>query len=206
MWEQVVWPGVTIVVGIIAGLAGYFGRRRIERHGDTEKLERTSRVLDIHERMQRANLTPEALRELEGDLLTQRAARLHKIEIDIKSEISTDISAMLSPSEPEESEPIATQAEMNESALETSKAARRNLDQTLASAMSNRDLPDTLKLRIKDSQRHWEMYAEAQAKVVADIYSTGSMQPMVYYTELDRLTIMRAAEIKDLVEFYEMLS
>ena len=173
--------GVSALV-IFAGVVGYFGRRYVERRGTVERLDRTVKVLDIHERMQRSGLSPSDLSDIE-DLLLAKSVRLRNIENIALSERA--------PSADE----IVTQAEMNQQAYNAFSDSDGKLESVLK--IVREELSDDLLTELEKSQEAWTIYRNAQADLLAKQYEGGSIQPLIRATELERLTISRRAEIED---------
>jgi len=178
------------VLAIIAGTIGYFGRRFIERHGTSERLDRAAKVLDLHKRMQRHNLSPADLDEIEDRLLAKNQ-RIRIIEDQALLERAEDTKA------------IVTQAEMNQQAMDAFGAADEKLNHLFARV--NEALPNDLNSTFAKSQSAWTRYRDAQADLLAMQFEGGSMQPLVRASELERLTIARIAEIKDFIDEHEKM-
>lgn len=55
-------------------------------------------------------------------------------------------------------------------------------------------------LLLEEGQEHWIKFREKHAELVAKKFEEGSIQPLIYYTELERLTIERIASLQTELE------
>lgn len=178
------------IMAIVAGAVGYFGRRYVERRGTSERLERATKLLDLHERMERNNLSPADLDEIEDRLLAKNV-RLRTLENQALLERASD------------SEKTVTQAEMNEQAINAFVSSDVKLSEMLSAVHG--DLPSDLAKNLERSQTAWKLYRDAQADLLARQFEGGSIQPLIRSSELERLTIARTAEIQDFYDEHKKL-
>lgn len=181
--------GLAILI-MFAGAVGYFGRRYIERRGTSERLERATKILDLHERLERNNLSPADLDEIEDRLLAKNV-RLRTLENQALLERASD------------NEKIITQAEMNEQAMNAFIASDAKLSALLSDVYS--DISTDLMKDLERSQTAWAAYRDAQADLLAHQFNGGSIQPLIRSSELERLTIARMAEIQDFYDEHQKL-
>jgi uncharacterized protein YecT (DUF1311 family) len=94
----------------------------------------------------------------------------------------------------------ATQRELNECAYQETKMADKEIGRVYQLLMSRLDKEGQTKLR--DAQRKWIKFKEANAEFAADAYRGGSMEGMVYTNAIKESTIQRTKELKVLFEDY----
>jgi uncharacterized protein YecT (DUF1311 family) len=95
--------------------------------------------------------------------------------------------------------PGETQAEMNTTARERYERASIRLHLIRDGLL--RLLSPTERVLQDDTQRTWEAYRDHQANFAAAQFEGGTIQPLVRATELERLTIERAAILETDLEF-----
>jgi uncharacterized protein YecT (DUF1311 family) len=93
-----------------------------------------------------------------------------------------------------------SQYELSMCAQQESKMADKELNQVYKELMSRLD--EEGKNKLKDAQRKWIKFKEANADFAADAYRGGSMEGMVYDDAIKASTIQRVKEHKDLLEPY----
>lgn len=169
---------------------GYFGRRFVEKSGRTEEIDRKAKLLDLHERMSRGNVTIEALTSFEEQLLS-KTRRLRTIEDRLLPSPSAPL--------PDEDAPaFQTQAEMNQHAADRFAHAERELAAEVEAVEAQLD-GDAISM-FTASHKQWLKYRQKQAELAASFYEGGSMQPLIHFGEMERLTISRIAEIQDFLQ------
>jgi uncharacterized protein YecT (DUF1311 family) len=88
-----------------------------------------------------------------------------------------------------------TQAEMNRQAAKDFKKADAELNSTYAALMAK--LPDAeSKQKLKESQRAWLTFRDAEAAFAADQARGGSMAPTIRYATMTELTEQRIKQLK----------
>lgn len=178
----------------IGAVVGYFGRRFVEKSARTEEIDRKAKLLDLHERMSKGNVTVEALTSFEEELLT-KTRRLRTIEDRLLPNPSL-------PSIDVEDEPaLQTQSEMNQHAANRFAHTERELSGEVEAVEALLE-GDALS-KFTASHKQWLKYRQKQAELAASFYEGGSMQPLVQVSEMERLTISRIAEIQDFIQNHE---
>ena len=188
------WKSIVLLIfgGIITELFLFFRRNWTGSEKD-QKIARAERLLAVNEKRLEQNLEWNDLDEIEHNLLAKRQSHLRNIEDEYteKRAIAHDVA------DDDLSEDM-NQAEMNALAQDSYFQAQTAL----------RHLSDDVSEILDDDEREifdqtvltWDEYASCQAKLLASVVSGGSMEPLIRYTELDRLTIARIAELSELFE------
>ena len=88
-----------------------------------------------------------------------------------------------------------TQAEMNRQAAKDFKKADTELNSTYAALMAK--LPDAeSKRKLKESQRAWIAFRDAEAAFAADQFRGGSAAPVLRWTSMTETTEQRIKQLK----------
>jgi len=88
-----------------------------------------------------------------------------------------------------------TQAEMNRQAAKDFKKADAELNSTYAALMAK--LPDAdSKRKLKESQRAWIAFRDAEAAFAADQFRGGSAAPVLRWTSMTETTEQRIKQLK----------
>lgn len=181
-----------VLLTAAGAVLGYVGRRVIEKSGKTEELDRKAKLLELHQRMSQSNVSVQALSDFEDELLN-KTHRLRIIEDRLLPVPPKDLIEM------EEGEnKFQTQAEMNQHIADRFAHVERELCGEIESIQASAD-GKTL-VMFNTSHQRWLKYREKQAELAASLYEGGSMQPMIYFAEMERLTISRIAELRDFSE------
>lgn len=175
----------SIIAGCFAAL-GYFGRRWLEGHGKDQALHRQRQVLEIHKAMLDQKLSPKDLAELEKVLLG-RARRPESIAEVKKSRLELAVARR------SDDHPL-TQAEMTHIAAMQLADANGELDVWVKRIEETVGVERSKDLR--EAQQHWEEFCEDQATLVSSKYKGGSIMPMIYFLERERLVRERIAQLK----------
>ena len=175
----------------IGAVVGYFGRRFVEKSGRTEEIDRKAKLLDLHERMSKGNVTVEALTSFEKELLS-KTLRLRTIEDRLLPSPSL-------PSIDVDYEPVfQTQAELNQHAANRFAHIERELSGEVEAVEAL--LEDDALSKCTATHKQWLNSRQEQAELAASFYVGGSMQPLMQISEMERLTISRIAEIQDFIQ------
>ncbi len=181
MSEKIIY----ILVGLLISSFGYLIKRLVEKKSEVEHLERRRNVLEIHKQMKDQGLELEDLLKLESQL-TGKQNLISKN----KEEYQKEALPLLS----EDEEHNLTQAELNERASQKFEKAKENLQIILKELSSKLDKPEQEAL--KKAQQAWEEYSIEQAFSASSSYRDGSIYNLIYLTELEAITIDRAARLK----------
>src|SRR5256885_10303883 len=88
----------------------------------------------------------------------------------------------------------SSQADMNDCWGREYKAADATLNQVYRQLVALTD--DEEKSQLKEAQRAWLKYRDANCDFVADQYKGGTMRPMIYAICLEDMTRNRTAELR----------
>lgn len=173
-----------IVLGGILPIIAYFAKRWIEGKPQNETLDKHKKLLDIHKQMNEQGLDIGGLRELENHLLGKSdAIKRHTSDLTEKRE------ALIAPQEED-----LTQLELNQRASERFEIAKQKLQEVYAGIDAR--VGDRESQALMNSQNAWEGYSVDQAVAAASSYDGGSMWSLVYFSELESLTIERTARLQ----------
>lgn len=176
-----------------AGLIGYLGNRWIQRASFSERLDRSTKLVGLRKAMREEGITSKDIDDLE-DEFSQRRAKRRAIEDRVEQELPEEEADILTP---------MTQVEMNVHARNRLEQADLVLDRI---SMEYRDLlPESAVAEFDRAMEAWSTFADAQAFVESTIAEGGSMQPMLHAGERERLTVQRAADLREQVEFRRSL-
>jgi len=182
-WEKI---GFTALGFIVAGI-GYLIKRKIENKPHQEALDRHKSVLDIHKQMNEQGLSVEELKNLE-QILTGKSSSIkyHTDQLTHESEAEPIIS--------ESDHEFMSQVELNIRAGEKFERAKEKLQEVIAGIDSR--VGDFESQSLMNSQRSWEIYSVEQAKAAASGYRGGSIYSLIYFSELESLTLERTARLQ----------
>jgi uncharacterized protein YecT (DUF1311 family) len=175
--------GWLILGGLVPAVA-YFAKRWIEGKPQNETLDKHKKLLEIHKQMHEQGLDVDGLRGLESQLLGKAdAIKKHTLELTEKRE------PLIAAQEED-----VTQLELNQRASERFEIAKQKLQEVYAGIDSR--VGDRESQALMNSQKAWEGYSVDQAMAVASSYDGGSMWSLVYFSELESLTIERMARLQ----------
>lgn len=182
--------GLIVLGGILTGV-GYLLKRRIERKPVFDAIEKHQKLLSLTKEMRDQKVSLSELKRLEEAILNKEKATEHYTQT-IKEELKIDVAF--------ENKEFITQAEMNEQAYQSFKRADEKLRTVLKSTESYLDKTE-LEL-LKKAQDAWEVFREEQAEFASNQYKGGSIQSLIYYSELERLTVERAASLQSEINYF----
>ena len=189
------WKELATAIAVAAIAAGgYVGKRRIERKGDADALERRTKALALHKGMKEAGLTFDDLEKIEATSTKDfKRKRLHEVENQIAQAVH-DRRATSGPG------PGQSQSEMNHIAAADLKIAEAELERALLEAEMHCE-DDEERAALQASQEAWKAFSTVEAKYLAQRISQGTIYPTIYLPEIERITIARAAQLKAHVEY-----
>jgi uncharacterized protein YecT (DUF1311 family) len=177
--------GFIILGAVLSGIA-YLIKRWIEGKPQVETLDKHKKILDIHKQMNDQGLDVAGLKNLEAILTGKaNAIKAHSKELSDQSEPlvqNSDTGGDL------------TQHELNKRASENLEKAKQKLQEVIAGINSR--VGDRESQALMNSQRAWENYSVDQAEAAASSYEGGSIYNLIYLSELESLTIERAARLQ----------
>ncbi|MER8628867.1 lysozyme inhibitor LprI family protein [Mesorhizobium opportunistum] len=181
---------------LIGGVVGYFGKRFIEGSARGEQIDRVTKIVDLKAKMDASGMELQDVSDFESRVLFSKP-RLRQLEDAVEKVVDPE-------TPPEVTERLAqnfqiegrmTQAEMTQSAYSSMKGAEALLEMVFGELRE--ELPKDKFKSLKATQDAWVKYAHGQATLVASLAEGGSMQPMLYSSERERLTSQRYAELRD---------
>ena len=180
VFEKLGW----LVLGGLLSAVAYFAKRWIEGKPQNETLDKHKKLLDIHKQMHEQGLDVDGLRNLERQLIGKaNAIKKHTSELSEKRE------PLIAAQEED-----LTQLELNKRASERFEIAKQKLQEVIAGVDSR--VGDKESQALMNSQNAWEGYSVDQAMAAASSYDGGSMWSLVYFSELESLTIERIARLQ----------
>jgi len=181
MFESV----ILILVGVLISGVGYLIKRFIEKKPESEVLEKHKKLLEINKQMTEQRVSIEDLRLLEA-ALTGKAEAIASYSKIIESNATPLLEA-------KGDEPV-TQAEMNMVASDNLDAAKDRMTSVLGELLAYLDGEE--RAAFVESQRAWENYCLEQAEASAISHRGGSIYPLIFFSELELLTVDRAARLQ----------
>jgi uncharacterized protein YecT (DUF1311 family) len=177
-----------VVLGaVLSGLA-YLLRRRIEKRPEFDALDKHQKLLNIHKEMSDRKISVEDLRLLEKALLRNASTTEKHAE---------GMQERLVPALKQGIQEGISQAGLTERASTRVKTAEAKLEQVV------QELALSLEPESKDAliaaHKAWKVYSIRQAELVASGFIGGTIYPIVYYSELEALTISRIAALQNVL-------
>jgi uncharacterized protein YecT (DUF1311 family) len=91
-----------------------------------------------------------------------------------------------------------TQAEMNKEAIKSYEKSDLELNNLYKKLINS--IEGNSKTFFIQAQRNWIAFKEQQCKFEASIYDGGSIQPLIKFDCLDRITKSRISELKEIID------
>lgn len=188
--------GFALLGGFLTGTA-YLLKRWLEKKPVLEEIEKHQKLLALAKEMNEQQLSIEALRQLEQTIIRKPQAiqaYIREIKEEIKKRTEKVEIAIYKPIH--ETKQIITQTEMNEQAQREYIQAEQKLISTIEKLKEKISFDDAGLLdKIQES---WKEFRDKQAVFTAHFYYRGgSMLPLIYYSELERLTVERVAALQN---------
>jgi len=183
--------GLVILGGLLTGI-GYLLKRHIEQKSAFDAIEKHQNLLMLNKELKEQKVSLSELRKLEEAILNKEKAAEHHSLI-LKEELKTDTAL--------ECDEFITQAEMNKHAYQSFQRADTKLKNVLTSIESYLDKTELETLR--KSQDSWKIFREKQAEFASSQYKGGSIESLIYYSELERLTVERAASLQSEIDYFD---
>ncbi len=174
-----------VLLGALFSVVGYFIKRKVERRGVIDALDRHKKLLEINRHMNDQGLSIDDMRTLEV-ALTGKAEAIAKHSLDFERDAK--------PLTEKRSGEFLSQAELNLRADANLKISRAKLNLVYQELTFKLDDFEITVLR--ESQDVWEAYSVKQAEAESARYRGGSIYPLIYLSELDSLTVERAARLQ----------
>ncbi|UVK56343.1 DUF1311 domain-containing protein [Mesorhizobium sp. AR02] len=180
---------------LVGGVIGYFGRRFVEKSASGEQVSHVTKLVELKAKMDQSGMDLEDVRDFESRVFFNKP-RLRQLEDAVEKVVDpntpSDVAERLS-----QNFQISglTQADMNQSAY-SSLVGTEALLKTVFDELE-RDMGADQFESLRATQDTWTKYAHGQASLAASLVEGGSMQPMIYAGERERLTSQRYAELRD---------
>lgn len=174
-----------ILLGAVISGAGYLIKRKIESAPQSDALDRQKKLLEINKQMREQSLSVEDIKSLEA-ALTGKAEAIAKHVVNIERETK--------PLTEKRDGEFLSQAEMNLRADANLKISRAKMEQILTELSFKLDGFE--RDAMYESQKIWEAYSLKQAEAESASYMGGSIYPLRYLSELESLTVERAARLQ----------
>ena len=192
------WPWKAILTsGALFTGAGYLLRRRIEKTGESEELDKLHRTADLHKKLQDQQINIDDLKAFRGRLAEQEvrvAANTAQYFLDRAERLAS------TPNEYEfadaRAEPRAdgTQMEMDGYAVQQFALSETQL-QELIDAM-RADMDDQTRMAFDASQAAWTAWRDWEAQLEARVWEGGSIRPLMVASKQESLTRARIADLQ----------
>lgn len=186
---------VLIIVGVLISGVGYMIKRVIEKKPGSELLEKHKKLLEINKQMTEQQVTVDDLKKLEAALTGKSEA----IAIHTKS-IEKDATPLLEVN----GTATLTQSEMNVVASSNFEMAKDRMNSILYEIVSELDGEE--KKALLEAQRAWESYCLEQAEAAAISYQGGTIYPVIFFSEMESITVERAARLQVELDHLRRLS
>jgi len=177
-----------ILGGILTGI-GYLLKRYIEQKSVFDEIEKHQKLLTLDKGLKDHKISLSELRKLEEAILNKEKAA-ERNSLILKEELKTSTAL--------ECDKFITQAEMNEHAYQSFQRADTKLKNILTSIEASLDKTELEILR--KAQDSWKIFREKQAVFASSQYKGGSIESLIYYSELERLTVERAASLQSVID------
>lgn len=166
------------LAGAATSALAYFIKRWWEGTPEKERIDEIAKLLSLHKDLKGKPGDLNELTKFKAELLSGSVERIRN-EKEVIDEIGSALTSQL---------------EMNFHAANQQELAQlelTNLANLLRTKLSDAELE-----ALQRAQDTWEIYADAQAKFASMIVEGGSMQPLMYHSELRDLAVQQAAKIK----------
>lgn len=175
--------------GALITVLGFFVRRSIEQKPVFEQIDKQQRLLDLKKNLEATGTTLEDLKVLEDSILgkARSAQTLAEAYEDQAIEIyAIDTSAHM------------TQAEMNQHAANSFHLTDARLSELVATLIELLDASD--REAFDQSHQAWLQYRDRSADFQSARYEGGSIQPLIYASALESVTISRIVELEPMLQ------
>jgi len=181
--------GLLLVGGFLAA-CGFFLQPMIRRDYVTERIERRAKALELHQQLKKENLTIEDIDRLEDKLSSRR-----RRTFDLENATALELESRDGPL------PGMAQQEMNRSAAADLDVAKAELKRVCLQLSFHLDEAEASAFAA--TQKAWEKFADAEARLAASPFEGGSMQAGILFAAKTELVVRRIAEIKGKIEDWQ---
>ena len=163
----------------------FFWRRKVEQKPVFENIQKAEKLLSLRKELDKTNYTIKDLRSLE-DALMGRAEAAKELGASFEKQ-AEEIRRI-------EFDSAMTQTEMNIVAAQAYERAERKLE-TIIAELKEYFSPEEI-ARLDETTEAWRNYQRKHAEFLASQYEGGSIQPLIYASALESLTIARIVELE----------
>jgi len=174
-----------LMLGALLSWAWYFVRRRIERQGTSEVIDRNTRLLALKGALESSHTDLDELRQFEARLIgkAQTAVRIADHYVTQAETVAR-----------QSNDDTLSQDAMGQQAL----AGFRDADARLARLLVHvrRALDGTSVGAFEDAQRAWLLFRDRYAQFVAQSYGSGAVRPLIRAVTLESVTCAWISELE----------
>lgn len=194
-WKAILTSGAVFTA--VGSGAGYLLRRRIEKTGESEELDKLHRAVDLHKKLQDQQINIDDLREFRGRVAekeVQAAANTAQYFLDRAERLAS------APIEHEFADrgagarPDGTQLEMNAYAAHQFEVAQTQLQELIDAKRS--DMDSQMRAAFDESQAAWTAWRDREAQLEARVWEGGSIRPLMVASKQESLTRARIADLQ----------
>ncbi|RUW70905.1 MULTISPECIES: lysozyme inhibitor LprI family protein [unclassified Mesorhizobium] len=180
---------------LVGAVLGYFGMRFVERSALGERVGHVARLVDLKAKMDQSGINLEDVNDFESRPFFSKP-RLRQLEDAVEKVVDPRTPSDIAQSLTRRFQIAGlTQADMNQQAYSSLAGAEALLRAVLDEV--EQQIPVEQLEGLRATQDNWMKYASGQASLAASLVEGGSMQPMIYAAERERLTSQRYAELRD---------
>jgi uncharacterized protein YecT (DUF1311 family) len=174
-----------LVLGGIGTAAWFFWRRKAEQTPVFENIRKAEKLLSLRRELDKTNYSIADLRSLE-DALMGRAEVAKKLSASFEQQ-AREIREL-------EFNGAMTQGEMNCIAAQAYKRAEQKLASTITKLKEILS-PEGIE-HLDEANEAWRAYQRKHAAFAASQYEGGNIQPLIYATTVELVTITRIVELE----------
>lgn len=174
-----------VILGGVGTAIWFFWRRKVEQKPVFENIQKAEKLLSLRKELDKTNYTIKDLRSLE-DALMGRAEAAKELGASFEKQ-AEEIRRI-------EFDSAMTQTEMNVVAAQAYERAERKLETTITE-LKEYFSPEQI-ARLDETNEAWRNYQRKHAESLASQYEGGSIQPLIYSSALESVTIARIVELE----------
>jgi uncharacterized protein YecT (DUF1311 family) len=182
-----------LLLGGMGTAIWFFWRRRAEQKPIFENIQKAEKLLFLQKELDNTNYTVDDLKNLE-DALTGRAKIAKELSLSFKQE-AKEIRQIESMNE-------MTQSEMNIVGGQAYERAKRKLERIILEIKEFYSPEESA--RFDETNEAWRIYQRKHADFQASQYRGGSIQPLMYASTLEAVTIARIVELEKELKFMKV--
>lgn len=196
------WPWKAILTSatlftVIGSGVGYLLRRRIERTGESEELDKLHRTVDLHKKLREQQISVDELKLLRGQVTQKelqaatdtaqfflnRAERLASAPTGIEVTHSSAVNRS-----------DGTQAEINAYAAQQLDLADIQLQETVAAERATMDAE--MRVVFDEAQTAWVAWRDRESLLEGRVWEGGSIRPLIVASKREAMTRARMADLQ----------